>query len=59
MLELIVFLDQQLGDKGFPASWDDNAWDGTGVRWRWGVLLFFLLFSAVGAYVFSHLLRIH
>jgi hypothetical protein len=58
MRKLIVFLDEH-GDFGFPGSWDDNAWDGTGVRWRWGALLFFLLFSAVGAYVFSHLLRIH
>ena len=53
MLNLLVFLDQQFSDRGRQDGWDD-----TGVRWWWGVLLFFLLFSAVGVYVVSHLLRI-
>jgi len=53
MLELLVFLDQHFGEHGRP-----DGWDGPGVRSWWGVLLFFLLFSTVGVYVVSHLLRL-
>jgi hypothetical protein len=54
MLKLIVFLDQHLSDWGVP---DNRNEDSAGMRW-WFEVLFFLLFSALGGYVFAHLLRL-